>query len=227
MPKMFSNIKLVIFDVNETMFSLQTISEKFEILGLPKLALNIWFSNILKEGFSSSSIGHFHSFKKIAENELIRLFLSFKVEYKKKFYSLIMKEFSKLQIHDDVLKAIKVLHKNKIKIVLLTNGSKENTQNLLKKNNIQNYINRCFSIDEIKVWKPHKKVYQHVCKTMKISCENSLMIAAHAWDINGAKNAGLITGYITRYEKILSNIYDTPDIIGKDCLSILQSIKLS
>ena len=65
MPKMFSNIKLVIFDVNETMFSLQAISEKFEILGLPKLALNIWFSNILKEGFSSSSIGHFHSFKKI------------------------------------------------------------------------------------------------------------------------------------------------------------------
>ena len=72
MPKMFSNIKLVIFDVNETMFSLRTISEKFEILGLPKLALNIWFSNILKEGFSSSSIVHIHIFKKIAENELIR-----------------------------------------------------------------------------------------------------------------------------------------------------------
>ena len=50
---------------------------------------------------------------------------------------------------------------------------------------------------------------------MKISCQNSLMIAAHAWDINGAKNAGLKTGYITRYEKVFSNIYSKPDMVVK------------
>ena len=35
MPKTLTDIKLVIFDVNETMFSLDSIATKFETLGLP------------------------------------------------------------------------------------------------------------------------------------------------------------------------------------------------
>ena len=38
---------------------------------------------------------------------------------------------------------------------------------------------------------------------MKIKPGRALMIAAHGWDVNGAKLAGLKTAYITRYEKNL------------------------
>ena len=34
---------------------------------------------------------------------------------------------------------------------------------------------------------------------MKIKPGRTLMIAAHGWDINGAKLAGLKTAYIARY----------------------------
>ena len=73
---------------------------------------------------------------------------------------------------------------------------------LLKNNNIQNYINRCFSINELRTWKPDKKTYIYACKEMNVPPSKILMIAAHAWDVNGAKKGWFKTGYITRYEKV-------------------------
>ena len=59
---------------------------------------------------------------------------------------------------------------------------------------------------------------------MNIDPKNTLMIAAHGWDINGAKLAGLKTAYITRYEKELSNFYLKPDYVGKDSFEIANKL---
>lgn len=227
MPNNLNNIKLIIFDVNETMFSLNRISNIFDEFGLPNYSSSIWFSNVLKEGFASINYSSFNSFKKICVNELQRLFLKFKFRYTKEHIKKVINEFSQLDVHEDVKESVKLLYKYNIKIVTLTNGSKENTLKLLKKNKLSKYIKRCFSIDEIKIWKPNKKTYLYVCKEMGILPSNTLMIAAHSWDVSGAKNAGLKTAYITRYEKKLSAIHPKPDIIKKDCLSIIKQIKFN
>ena len=227
MPKHIKNIKLVIFDVNETMFSLANINYLFKNFGLPPNTSDLWFSNVLKEGFACSSYGSFSPFIDIGKNELKKLFLKFELKYKKTHFNFLHNELSKLIIHQDVGESIKIFHKHGLKIVTLTNGSKNNTLKLIKKNNLSKYISRCFSIDEIKLWKPNKKIYLHVCNEMGFSSSNAMMIAAHAWDISGAKNAGLKTAYITRYEKILGSIYPKPDIIAQDCLSITNRIKFN
>lgn len=227
MPKHIKNIKLVIFDVNETMFSLANINYLFKNFGLPPNTSDLWFSNVLKEGFACSSYGSFSPFIDIGKNELKKLFLKFELKYKKTHFNFLHNELSKLNIHQDVGESIKIFHKHGLKIVTLTNGSKNNTLKLIKKNNLSKYISRCFSIDEIKLWKPNKKIYLHVCNEMGFSSSNAMMIAAHAWDISGAKNAGLKTAYITRYEKILGSIYPKPDIIAQDCLSITNRINFN
>ena len=227
MPNNLNNIKLIIFDVNETMFSLNRISNIFNKFGLPNYSTSIWFSNVLKEGFASINYSNFNPFKKICVNELQRLFLKFKFRYTKKHIDKVINEFSQLDVHEDVKESVKLLYKHNIKVVTLTNGSKENTLKLLKKNKLSKYIKRSFSIDEIKLWKPNKKTYLYVCKEMRILPSNALMIAAHSWDVTGAKNAGLKTAYITRYEKKLSTIHPKPDIIKKDCLSIIKQIKFN
>ena len=227
MPKYIKNIKLVIFDVNETMFSLANINYLFKNFGLPPNTSDLWFANVLKEGFACSSHGSFCTFIDIGANELKKLFLKFELKYKKTHFNMLLNELSNLNIHHDVAESIKILHKYGLKIVTLTNGSKSNTLKLIKKNNMSKYINRCFSIDEIKLWKPNKKIYLHVCNEMSFSPSDAMMIAAHAWDVSGAKNAGLKTAYITRYEKILGSIYPKPDIVAQDCLSVINRIKFN
>ena len=59
---------------------------------------------------------------------------------------------------------------------------------------------------------------------MKIKPERTLVIAAHGWDINEAKLAGLKTVYITRYEKKLSDFYIRPDYVGNDSKEIIKKL---
>ena len=224
MPKEYMNIKLVILDVNETMFSFNSIEKYFLELGLPKYSSSLWFSNILKEGFANSCIGNFYNFKIIAESEFSKLFALYKLKLNQENVSLLFRKFSSLKVHKDIYESLLILSEYNIPVVTLTNGSKENTIRLLKNNKISKYVKQCFSIDEIKIWKPNKKTYIYVCKKMKIKPSNTLMIATHGWDIDGAKNAGLKTGYISRFENILSDIYSKPNFFEKDCLSIIKKI---
>ncbi len=224
MPFKLSEIKLVIFDVNQTMFSLKEIENSFKIYGLSRRFVDQWFLSVLKEGFSYTLSGKFIDFKTIGQNELQKIFLQKNIICKRTSINRILNSFSHLKIHNDVKKSLKLLKKNNLKIITLTNGSKSNTQILLKNNKIENFIDRCFSIDQFKKWKPHKNVYLSTCKLMDIDPKNTLMIAAHGWDINGAKLAGLKTAYITRYEKKLSDFYLKPDYVGKDSFEIVNKL---
>ncbi len=219
-----NELDLVIFDVNQTMFSLNALKKKFKEFGLKQSLVNNWFLSVLKEGFSSSLSQQFVDFKTIGKNELIKIFLQNNTLYNHKIINSILGEFSNLKVHPDIKTSLKYLKKNKIKIVTLTNGSVLNTKLLLKKNNINNFIDECFSINSFKIWKPAREVYLKTCEKMKIKPGRALMIAAHGWDINGAKLAGLKTAYITRYEKNLSDFYYRPDYVGSDSREIIKKL---
>ena len=50
------------------------------------------------------------------------------------------------------------------------------------------------------------------------------MIAVHGWDINGAKLAGLNTGFIGRYEKILSKFYMAPNFVEENSYDLINKL---
>ena len=220
-----NQIELVIFDVNQTMFSLNELQKRFKKSGLKKDLVDSWFLSVLKEGFSNSLCQQFVNFKIIGKNELIKVFLQNNIFYNDKIINYILNGFANLKVHNDVKISLKVFKTNKLKVVTLTNGSISNTKLLLKKNKINNFINKCFSINSFRKWKPAREVYLKTCEKMKIEPNRALMIAAHGWDINGAKLAGLKTAYITRYENKLSNFYSKPDFIGIDLEEIIKKLK--
>ena len=50
------------------------------------------------------------------------------------------------------------------------------------------------------------------------------MIACHSWDLEGAKNVGLQTGYIKKYERGLSHSKSMPDYEGDNILELSKNI---
>lgn len=217
-------IDLFIFDVNQTMFSLSEIESRFIESNLNANLVDKWFISILKEGFANSQDGRFIDFFTIAKYELEKIFLTFKKNEYKKDIDFILNGFKKLTIHNNVKKSLKLIYEKNYKIVTLTNGSKKITESMLKYNNCEKYIDRCFSIDELQVWKPNKKIYKFVCSEMNCMPSKSIMIACHGWDIGGAATAGLKTGYVQNYESKLSDFYSEPDFFSKNCFSLIQKI---
>ena len=69
-----NEIDLVIFDVNQTMFSLNALNIKFKEFVLKQSLVDSWFLSVLKDGFSSSLSQKFVNIKTIGKNELKKIF---------------------------------------------------------------------------------------------------------------------------------------------------------
>ena len=61
-------------------------------------------------------------------------------------------------------------------------------------------VDRAISAEQAGHYKPHPGVYQHAIKELGVPGEQVLHVAAHAWDIRGARAAGMAGAYINRYQ---------------------------
>ena len=60
-------------------------------------------------------------------------------------------------------------------------------------------VDRVISAEQAGCYKPHAGVYQHAIRELGLLGEQVLHVAAHAWDIRGARAAGMAGAYINRY----------------------------
>ena len=215
-------IKLAIFDVNQTIFNFSEIKKRFKEKKINPLLVDQWFINTLKEGFASSTPEKFLSFSKIAKEELKKLIINKKKN--PQTLKFLFDGFKSLTANNDIKDSFKILKKHNIKIATLTNGPKKNSINLLKKNKLIELVNYQFSIEDIKIWKPNPEPYLFVSDKLNYNPNEIIMVAAHGWDINGAKNVGMKTGYIRSYEKKLSSYYDKADFAAENCKELILKI---
>ncbi len=215
-------IRLAIFDVNQTIFNLDEIKNRFKKKNLNPLLVDLWFISTLKEGFASSTHENFLSFTEIAKEELKRLIIKKKKD--PQILKFLFDGFKNLKANDDIKDSFKILRKQNIKIVTLTNGPKKNSISLLKKNKLIDLVDFQFSIEDVKIWKPHPEPYLFVSNKLKYYPNEIIMIAVHGWDLNGAKKVGMKTGYIKSYEKKLSSYYHKADFEADSCKELVLKI---
>ena len=215
-------LKLAIFDVNQTIFNLNEVKKRFKEKKINPLLVDQWFINTLKEGFASSTPEKFLSFSKIAKEELKKLIINKKKN--PQTLKFLFDGFKSLRANNDIKDSFKILQKNNIKIATLTNGPKKNSINLLKKNKLIKLVDYQFSVEDLKIWKPHPEPYLFVSDKLNYNPNEIIMVAAHGWDINGAKKVGMKTGYIKSYEKRLSSYYEKADYTADNCKKLVLKI---
>ena len=104
----------------------------------------------MKEGFASSTQENFLSFTEIAKEELRKLIIKKKKD--PQILKFLFNGFKNLKANPDIKDSFKILRKQNIKIVTLTNGPKKNSISLLKKNKLMELVDYQFSIvDSLKV----------------------------------------------------------------------------
>jgi 2-haloacid dehalogenase len=60
-------------------------------------------------------------------------------------------------------------------------------------------VDRAISAEQAGFYKPHTGVYRYAISEIGLRGEQVLHVAAHAWDIRGARAAGMAGAYINRY----------------------------
>lgn len=66
------------------------------------------------------------------------------------------------------------------------------------------------------MYKPDLRAYKWLLEQLNVAPHEALMVAAHGWDVAGAKEAGMQTAFIARPGKALYPLAKQPDYIVKN-----------
>jgi 2-haloalkanoic acid dehalogenase type II len=103
--------------------------------------------------------------------------------------------------YDDVEEALAVLAEVGLPAYVLTNGGADSTRELLRRGGLLDRIADVFSVDDVRRYKPDPAPYAHTSRAIGLAPELITLVAAHAWDVVGARNAGLEAIWVDRRDE--------------------------
>lgn len=205
---------VVAFDVVETLFSLEPLRDRLRSLGLPPGSLDLWYARLLRDGMALSAAGSYAPFAQVAAAALELLLAQHEVDPAPETVERVMTAFRELPLHPDVLPALDVLADAGVRAVALTNGGADATRGLLERAGAAKRFERVISVDEVRSWKPAPQVYLHAAALCRTPPTDTAMVAVHSWDLHGAHQAGLTTGWASRLERRWPSPMKPPDVAG-------------
>jgi 2-haloacid dehalogenase len=189
---------VVAFDVIETTFSTETLRSRLQEVGLDGSLLELWFASALRDAFAMSASGSYAPFSEVLSEALRAVAVKQGTPMSDDAARSVVSGFSDLEPHPDAEEAFARLREAGVRIVTLTNGSAETTQKLLLRAGLARFVELSVSTDEVRAFKPHPSVYRHCAGKVGVSEADVMLVAAHAWDVHGAKRAGLAAGFVSR-----------------------------
>jgi 2-haloacid dehalogenase len=190
-----ANRSSVVFDVMGTLFDLDTVRQSLVGLGAPAAALEAWFQRILHEAATVTIVGDYRPFKELAAAALRTTLAQLGLDDEE---TAPLASLAELEPYPDAAPALAGLRDAGVKVVTLTNGAVDSTEKLLDRGGLRDYVADVISCDEVRRFKPHRAPYELALQRVQ---GDAVMVAAHGWDVVGARAAGLEAIWIAREER--------------------------
>lgn len=219
--------KVIFFDVNETLLDLTAMRESVgAALGGRNDLLPLWFSTMLHYSLVDSATGRYHNFGDIGVAALMSVAQNNDIKLSKDAAKeAIVTPLRSLPPHPDVYDGLKTLKDMGFKIVSLTNSSNQGVLTQFENAGLVDLFDERLSVEDIKTYKPHLATYEWALDKMNIAPHEAVMVAAHGWDIAGAKAAGLRAVFIARPGKSLYPLAIEPDAVVNNLQEFIEWIK--
>ena len=110
------------------------------------------------------------------------------------------------------------------RLAVLTNSGAESGEKTLRAAGLASYFERIIGVDAVEKVKPHTDTYAHALEVLDVPAGDALLVAAHGWDVTGAKRAGLATCWIARGEQHLMATVPDPDLRATSLLDAARQL---
>jgi len=154
-------------------------------------------------------LGH-SGYLAVKRRALMYTLRSLKVEFSYNQLDEFMEAYQLLNPFQDAIDGLKRLS-TKYKLVMLSNGEQHYLEHLAK-NRIGIDFYQILSAETVSQFKPHPSVYRFAAKKLSLEPQQIMMVAAHSFDILGARHSGFRGAYINRYDLPYDESDYVPDI---------------
>ena len=214
------NIKVIIFDAYGTLFDVNSAAErcKEKIGDKWESFANYWRTTQLEYTWLRSLMKRHKDFWQVTEDSLDKSLLAFKIDPNMR--SELLNLYKILNTFPEVKEVLKNLKEKKYKISILSNGTPDLLDGLVKSNNLEKMFDDIFSIEKVGIYKPDEKVYKMPIDKYKVTKNEVAFLSANTWDVSGAGNFGFNSIWVNRNK----NIFDKLDYIPHNEVNNLKEI---
>lgn len=131
---------------------------------------------------------------------------------------------STMPAYIDAPAALETLRGVGLELGVLTQSSEDAAEAVLRFAGLRDRMALVLSAPDSGAFKPDPRPYRMALERTGAAPEEVAFVAAHWWDVAGAKRAGLRTGWVARRDLFLPESVPEPDVRGRDLAEVAEGL---
>jgi len=217
---------IIVFDVNETLLDIDTLTPLFTRVFGKQRVLREWFAQLVLYSQTMTLSGLYTPFGELGVGALQMVADIRQVTLTDDDINEFKERMSALPAHPDAAPALTRLRDAGFRLVTLTNSASSAPPTPLEKAGLSQYFEQHFSIETVGKFKPAPGTYQLVADTLAVDTSDLCLVACHLWDTIGAQAAGCRGAFLTRPYNAMLNAPNVPvpDLTSSDLSTLADQI---
>ena len=217
-----NNSKAIVFDAYGTLFDVNSAAEKSKdkIGNKWENFANFWRTTQLEYTWLRSLMKKHKNFWQITEDSLDKSMETFQID--KSLRNDLLSLYKELSPYPEVKNVLENLKKKSFKLAILSNGTPELLNHLVKSSDLENLFDDIFSVEEVRIYKPDPKVYDIPVNKYKVTKGEITFLSANTWDVSGAGNYGYNSVWVNRNNSVFDKLDYKPKNEVKNLKQLLD-----
>lgn len=217
--------ELLVFDVNETLLDLTPLRTTVAaaLVGRSEL-VGGWFRALLHYSLVHNATEDYVPFGDIAVAALRLTAARNAISLTEKAAREALAPLARLPPHPDVPTGLARLRDAGYRLAALTNGSMAGVTAQLAFADLEQYFEEQLSVESVRYFKPDRRVYAWAARRLGGDPSATLLVAAHPWDLMGARAAGWQTAFLHRPGTAWYPLAHPPDYQAPDLTALADRL---
>lgn len=211
---------VILFDVNETLLDLAALDPVFEAIFGAADVRREWFGQVLQSALVLTVLGQYQDFSTVAGHALSQVARRRLVSLSDDDRARVAAGMRNLPAHPDVPAGLEKLGDAGFRLAALTNSPPAVAREQLDNAGLSPAFEAILTVDLAGRLKPAAEVYTAAARELGVTTADTLMVAAHGWDIAGAMNAGCDGAFIARPGQVPDPLFPPPRFTAPDLLDL-------
>jgi 2-haloacid dehalogenase len=216
--------RVIVFDVNETLLDLAALDPLFTRIFGDAAARREWFTQVLQSALTATVTDAYSDFGAVGMAALDMTAARRGVVLHDTDRQAIREGMQRLPAHPEVRASLERLRDAGLRLATLTNSTATVGETQLTNAGLRDLFEQTLSADTVRRLKPASAPYRLAAERLGVPVGEVRLVAAHAWDVAGARRVGCAAAFVARPGQVLDPLAPPPDIVGVDLREVAERI---
>jgi 2-haloacid dehalogenase len=218
----------VVFDAYGTLFDVASVAQACaELTPQPDALVTLWRAKQLEYSWVRALMGPaaYVDFWTITADALDFALDRLNLNVSTAVRNRALQGWLQVRAYPDVAWTLEALHAAGRRCAILSNGNPSMLEHALRNAGLAEQFDAVFSVDTVRVYKPHPRVYQMATEALCVAASELLFVSSNGWDAAGAAAFGLSVGWVNRSMAPQERLGFAPDLIVSDLGELLRRLR--